>query len=188
MLLQIISLVLDALTGLVVAACLLRFYMQFQRVNMSARMGNPLAAFVFSLSNWVVLPLRKFIPPIGRIDTSSLTAAYGLLLLKSLLLSLLLGELSRISHLWIFALFELLHVCVSGLFWLVILYVALSWLNAGSPIYHLMTQLVSPLLWRIRRALPQVGGIDLSPVVLLLALQILQILLSGLLSSILGVG
>jgi YggT family protein len=181
MLYQIISLVLDVVTGLIVAACLLRAYMQFHRVNLSARMGNPLAPFVFTLSNWLVLPLRKVLPAVGRTDSASLVAAYVVLLLKSVLLSILISDYARLPHVWMLSLVELLHLSISGLFWLVIMYAVLSWVQAQSALHYLLVQLVDPLLRPIRRVLPLLGGIDLSPLALLLALQILEILLTGLL-------
>ena len=61
MLYQIISLVLDVAVGLVCGTCLLRLYMQQQRIPMSARAGNPLGPFIFALTDWLVLPLRRLV-------------------------------------------------------------------------------------------------------------------------------
>ncbi|MGB4361230.1 MAG: YggT family protein, partial [Rhodoferax sp.] len=62
MLYQIISLLLEVVVGVVGGACLLRLYMQFLRIPMSARSGNPLGRFVFALTDWIVLPLRRVLP------------------------------------------------------------------------------------------------------------------------------
>ena len=70
MLFQILSLLLDVAASLVGGACLLRLYMQWQRVPF----GNPLGRFVFAVSNWLVLPLRRLLPAMGRIDTANGTS------------------------------------------------------------------------------------------------------------------
>jgi len=82
MLYAIISLLLEVLTGLIGGACLLRLYMQFQRIPMSSRSGNPLGSFIFALTDWLVLPLRKIVPPLGRWDLASLVAVLLLELLQ----------------------------------------------------------------------------------------------------------
>ena len=76
MFIQIISLLLDVAVGLVAGAALLRLYMQYQRIPMAARSGNPLGNFIFALTDWIVLPLRKVLPAVGRWDTASLLAVY----------------------------------------------------------------------------------------------------------------
>ena len=74
MLLQILALILDTATSLVGGACLLRLFMQHQRVPFS----NPVGRFVFAVSDWLVLPMRKIVPAIGRWDTASLMATWVL--------------------------------------------------------------------------------------------------------------
>jgi YggT family protein len=74
MLHQIISLLLQVVVGLVTAVCLLRLYLQHQRIAFSIRSGNPLGPFIFALTDWLVLPLRRIAPPVGRWDTASLLA------------------------------------------------------------------------------------------------------------------
>ena len=59
MLYQITSLLLEIAAGLVAGMCLLRLYMQYQRIPMSTRSGNPMGNFIFALTDWLVLPLRK---------------------------------------------------------------------------------------------------------------------------------
>ena len=71
MIFQIVSFLLDVVGGLLTGACLLRLYMQLQRIPF----GNPVGRLVFALTDWLILPLRKAIPPVGRWDVSSLLAA-----------------------------------------------------------------------------------------------------------------
>ena len=79
---EMLSLVLQLVTGLVGGACLMRLYMQWHRIPLAARAGNPLGPFIFALTNWLVLPLRRVMPSIGRLDTASLVAAYLVVLAK----------------------------------------------------------------------------------------------------------
>lgn len=71
MLYQIASFLLDVVGGLLTGACLLRLYMQWQRVPFS----NPVGGLIFALTDWLIMPLRRVIPPVGRWDVSSLVAA-----------------------------------------------------------------------------------------------------------------
>ena len=168
MLYQIVSLLLEVAVGLVAGACLLRLYMQYQRIPMGARSGNPLGGFIFALTDWLVLPLRRVVRPAGRWDLASLVAAWLLELLQYVLLWLLLGAGSLPSVL-ILACFGLVRLAISGLTGLVIVFAVLSWVQARSPFADLLERLVAPALAPIRRFVPLVGGIDLSPLVLLVA-------------------
>ena len=88
MLYQIASFLLDVIGGLLTGACLLRLYMQWQRIPFS----NPVGGLVFALTDWLIMPLRRVIPPVGRWDVSSLVAAVLLQLVQYFLLTLLLHD------------------------------------------------------------------------------------------------
>jgi YggT family protein len=176
---QIISFLLDVAAGLLGGACLLRLFMQHQRVPF----GNPVGRFVFALTDWLVLPLRKVLPPVGRWDTASLVAAYLIQLAQYALLWLLAGRGAGVELVPLFALFGLLRLVISALTALVIVYAILSWVRADSPITDVIDRLCAPLLRPFRRVIPLVGGIDLSPLALLVLLQVASILLAGLQGS-----
>lgn len=180
MLFQIVSLLLEVIAGVVGGACLLRLYMQHQRIPMSARSGNPLGRFVFALTDWLVLPLRRVLPAAGRWDTASLV---GVLLI----------ELAQFSLLWAFtsfgasyvsvlilAAFGVVRLAISGLTGLVIVFAVLSWVQSHTVLADVVQRLVAPVLAPIRRIVPLVGGIDLSPLVLLVLLQVAAIVLGSL--------
>jgi len=177
MLFQIFSLILQFATGLVAGTCLLRVYMHLLRINLSSSAGNPIAPFVFAVTNWIVLPVRRFVPGIGRLDTGSLVAAYAVLLAKYALLWLLAGATAHWLSLVTTAGFDLAYVALSSLMWLVIAYAVASWFNMGTDARYFLAQLVEPLLRPIRRILPQMGGVDLSPIALMLLVQIAEIVL-----------
>jgi YggT family protein len=177
MLLQIFSLILHFAVGLVAGTCLLRMYMHLQRINMSASGGNPIAPFVFTITNWIVLPARRFVPALGRLDTASLMAAYAVLLAKHSLLWIVAGATAHWLSLLTHAGFELLSVILSGLMWLTLAYAIMSWFSTASGARYFLAQLVDPLLRPIRRVLPHMGGVDLSPIALLVLVQIAEIVL-----------
>lgn len=194
MLLPIVSLLLEVVFGLLTGVCLLRLYLHYQRIALSAHSGNPLGPFVFALSDWLVLPLRRVLPQGGRLDGASLLAALLLQVAHTLLLGLFSGALLGAgawdgSALWVLvvgALLGLLRMALSGLTGLVFVYVLMSWVQAQSYVADLLQRMVSPLLAPIRRHLPLVGGVvDLSPLVLLVLLQIAGMLLSALQSTLL---
>ncbi len=177
MLLQIFSLILHFAVGLVAGACLLRMYMHLQRINMSVSGGNPIAPFVFTMTNWIVLPARRFVPAMGRLDTASLMAAYAVLLAKHSLLWIVAGATAHWLSLLTNAGFELLNVILSSLMWLMLIYVLMSWMKTASDAAYFLAQLVEPMLRPIRRVLPHMGGVDLSPIAVLLLIQIAEIIL-----------
>ena len=180
MLYQIASFLLDVVGGLLAGACLLRLYMQWQRIPFS----NPVGGLVFALTDWLIMPLRRVIPPVGRWDVSSLVAAALLQLAQYFLLTLLLGAASAWAWLPWLALFGLARVAVSGLIGLLIVYAVMSWVQARSPLADVIARLCEPVLRPFRRIIPLVGGIDLSPLAVLVLLQVVMIVLGHLQASV----
>lgn len=180
MLIQIANLLLQVLVSIVAGACLLRCYLQWLAFNLGAGQSRTIGAYILPLSNWIVIPLRRVIPSMGRFDVASFIAAYLLILAKVALLLLISGAfLPGLSWL-VIAFVDLLDLTLSGLVGLVFASVILSWVSTGSQIQYLVSLLVDPLLAPIRKALPNFGALDLSPLALLLILQVLQIVLSNL--------
>lgn len=182
MLFQIISLLLDVAVGLVGGACLLRLYMQQQAIGF----GNPVGRFIFAVTNWLVMPLRRVLPAFGRIDTASLVGAWLLELLQVGLLWLMVGQAGNPAMLPMAALFGLLRLVISVVTALVILGAILSWVRADSAMSDIIERLCAPLLRPLRRVIPLVGGIDLSPLVLLLGLQVAGIVLASVQVAVMG--
>ena len=182
---QITSLLLEVVAGLLAGTCLLRLYMQYQRIPMSVRSGNPLAKFIFALTDWLVLPLRRVIPAAGRWDLASLVGAFLIQLAQFLILWGLTGMAASLVSVVVLAAFGLVRMAISGMTGLVIIYAVLSWVQTQSAVADLLERLVMPVLIPIRRVLPLVGGIDLSPLVLLLLLQISAIVLGSLQAAVL---
>ena len=176
MLFQILSFLLDILIGALAGACLLRGYMQRQRISFR----NPVGHFIFALTDWLVLPLRRLLPSTGGWDWASLLGAYLLMLAEQLILWGLAPGAVGIALLPVLALFGLLRLVISGLTVIVIVNAVLSWFPASqSSMTDVINQLCQPLLAPFRRVIPLVGGIDLSPLALLVLLQIATIVLGN---------
>ena len=178
---QIISFLLDIAAGLLGGACLMRLYMQYQRVPF----GNPVGRFVFALTDWLILPLRRILPAVGRVDTASLVAVYLVELAQFGILWLMTGRITGAQVLPVLALFGVLRLVISALTVLVIAYAILSWVRADSPIVDVVDRLCAPLLRPWRKLIPLVGGIDLSPLIFLVALQVAAIVLAYLQAAVL---
>ena len=185
MLYQISSLLLEVAAGLLAGTCLLRLYMQYQRIPMSVRSGNPLAKFIFALTDWLVLPLRRVISAVGRGDLASLVGAFLVQLAQFLILWGLTGMGANLLSVVVMAAFGLVRMAISGMTGLVIIYAILSWVQTQSVAADFLERLVMPLLIPIRRVVPLVGGIDLSPLVLLIILQIAGIVLGNVQAAVL---
>jgi YggT family protein len=179
MLIRILSFLLETIFFLLIAAALLRAWMNWVRVNMSAQPGR----FVMALTDWLVKPLRRALPRSlaqSRVDSASVIAAVVLALAYALLWLLLFGLLSGALELgplvWLtllsFALKMLVRVALQTLFILVLGFAILSWIQPGSPAYVLLGRLTDPVLAPLRRVVPVVGGVDLSALVLIVLLQI----------------
>lgn len=181
MLYQIASFLLDVVGGLLTGACLLRWYMQWQRVPFS----NPIGGLVFALTDWLVMPLRRVVPALGRWDVSSLVAAALLQLVQYFLLWLVLGAGTAWAWLPWLAFFGLLRVAISSLIGLLIVHAVMSWMQGQSPLANVVARLCAPVLRPFQRVIPLIGGVDLSPLAALVLLQVLMIVLGHLQAGVL---
>ncbi len=183
MLIRILALLLETAFFILIAAALLRAWMNWLRISMTAQPGS----FVMALTNWLVKPLRRVLPKAltqSRVDWASVLAAalmaLGYALLWWLLFSVLMGTPEGALDfapaiflvLPVFAVKMLLRVALQTLFMLVLGYAILSWVQPGSMAYGLLARLTEPLLTPLRRVIPAIGGVDLSALVLLVLLQI----------------
>jgi YggT family protein len=176
---EIARLLLETIGALLGVTLLLRAYMNW--VGMPNR--NPLAQFAIALTDWLVRPLRRVIPPAGRWDTASLVAAYLVAVLMMALTFLLIGASVStwpLGSLLMTALLQVLRWCLYMVFFLTLVHVVFSWVNPYAPVAPAVAMLVRPFLAPFQRILPPIGGFDLSPLVLLVVVNILLLVLSRL--------
>ena len=162
---------------LVVGAFLLRLLFQLVRTEFR----NPLVQALVRLTNPVILPLRRVLPPLGRIDTASVVAVLLAQVLATALLMLLGGfGVPAAVPLLLHALVALADTTLSLYVVAIIGYVLLSWVapDGYNPAARVLSDLVAPLLRPLRRTLPTLGGLDLSPLVAIMLLTVLQMVLN----------
>ncbi len=172
-------LVVETVASLIAAACMLRLWMVWQ--GMSLR--DPVGHFVFTFTEWLVAPLRKLLPRRGHFDWSCLFGAFIVAVALAVVFVLLFalqiktpsfGAVVVLAFVWL----------ARWTLWLimgtVILQVILSWVNPHAPIAPMLHILTQPLLDPIQRRLPRLGGLDLSPLVIVLLAQVLLIALRSL--------
>lgn len=169
--------VVDSVLTFAVYAFLLRVVLQLARADFR----NPLAQAILTLTNWLVLPLRRVLPPIGRVDTASVVALLAVQLVAALILfRLQTGVLFPFVPLVVAALRKLALSVLLLYTVLIFIYALLSFVAPGvrSPATSLLASLCEPVLAPLRRLLPVVGGLDFSPLVAIVALQALRLLIA----------
>jgi len=166
---------ISTITDLYVAAILVRLLLQW----VGADFYNPLSQFLIKITNPVLVPVRRVIPPIGKLDTASVVVMLVLEMLQLIIISLL-GQMEfGIPFLLLFAVKKLLFTLLMTYFVLIIARVIISWVASHSshPLIPLVYQLTEPVLRPFSRLIPPVGGVDLSPLFALIALRFLMLLL-----------
>lgn len=174
MFIQIAHFLLEALFGFFVFLILLRFLLQSFKVPFQ----NPIGQFTVALTDWIVKPLRRVIPPFRRHDLASLVAAWLLIVVKLMLLTLLIGVGVSLSGIFVHSALDLLRDLLRLIMLIVIVHVVISWINPHHPLGYIFDSLTRPF-YRLFRFIKPVGQFDLSPLFLLLAINILLIVLNS---------
>lgn len=167
MLYSIVVLVVDTVASVLAGVLLLRFWMQVVRVRPMAS----LAQFVFQLTDWLVRPLRRVLPGVAGYDWASMIGALLIALLATLIEVALSGRLYAQAIVFL-TLLRLVTWVFYGLTGLLLLGAVFSWVNPNAPMAPFIQALNEPILRPIRRIVPMIGNIDLSPLVAFLLLRI----------------
>ncbi|MCE1184556.1 YggT family protein [Zoogloea sp.] len=167
--------VIDALVSLFTGMLLMRFVMQWQRVTFR----NPLGQFVLATTDWLVVPVRRVIPGLFGFDMASLLPAWILQALVVFLTLMVRGSLGLMDPLglvlvvWGVGLLGVAKTVLYLVMGVVLMSAVFSWVNPHAPLAGVVNALSEPFLRPFRRVIPLVGGVDLSPIALLLLLQVL---------------
>lgn len=175
MVLSLFTLVFGTLADLLACAFLARFAMQWARVSFR----NPLGSFIIAMTDWAVLPARKLIPGLFGLDMATFLLAW---VAQTLFVSVIIGATGIYGGTTVTAfglavlsgLVETLRLGVYMAMGVVIVAALLSWINPYAPMAPVFNQLAQPMLRPVQRLLPTIGGVDLSPLVVLLLLQVAQ--------------
>ncbi|QCB45204.1 YggT family protein [Hydrogenophaga sp. PAMC20947] len=183
---RVMLFLLDTVFFFLVAAALLRAWMNHLRVHMSAQPGR----FAMAVTNWLVQPVRRILPRAltqSRFDWGSFMAAVLLALVYGGLWLVLVTEmtatsaspLAMVAAIATVAGKLLIRVVLQGLMILLLVFAVLSWVQPGAPVMGTLDRLCAPVLAPLRRFIPQIGGVDLSVLVAIILLQIGLIVLGG---------
>jgi len=167
---------IKTLFGIYEIIILLRFLMQMVRADFY----NPISQFVVKATSLPLKPLRRLIPGAAGMDMASLVLLLVLIIVELLLLSLVSTlPMPSVIGLVALALVELLKLTINVFLFSVIILAILSWVSPGgyNPVANLLFQITAPLMRPARRMLPPMGGLDLSPMLVIIVLYLLILLL-----------
>jgi len=166
---------IDTLFSLYILAVLLRFLLQW----CGADFYNPISQFLVKVTHPPLRIMRRFVPSIGKIDTSSLILVLTLQMLADFSILLLKGVTINIGALTILSITQLISLLINVFVFAVFARAILSWLNPGTfnAAASILTTLTDPLLDIIRKFIPDLGGMDLSPLAALLLLQLAKMVI-----------
>jgi YggT family protein len=165
----------QTLFGLYTLAVMLRFLLQLVRADFY----NPVSQFLVKATNPPLKPLRRIIPGFGGIDLSSLILAWLLKAIEIFLVLTIAGSSINLIAPFIWAIPELVELLINIYLFGILIQVILSWVNPGSynPATALLYSLTGPLMRPAQKILPPMGGIDLSPMLVMIGLILLKMLL-----------
>jgi len=169
--------VVDAVLALIVGAFLLRVMLQVARADFR----NPLVQAIARLTNPVILPLRRVLPSIGRLDTASLVAVLVAQVVRTGAVYALSGAgVPGVPLLLLAAAIQLIDIALMVYWFAILVYVLLSWVSTDgySPLGRVLHDLCEPVLAPFRRAIPTLGGLDISPAIVLIVIALLRMILN----------
>ncbi len=158
----------DTVFGLYILLVLLRFLFQWMRADFY----NPISQFIVTVTNPPLIFLRRFIPGIWGLDLASVGFMLALSMVKVYLLAWMVGAHPKFTGVLVFSIGELLQLAVYVFMVAVIIRVVLSWIGPRTynPAVGLLHSLTEPVMAPARRLLPAMGGLDLSPILVFIAL------------------
>ena len=168
--------IVQTLLSLVLFVFMLRVLLQFARADFR----NPLAQAVVKITNPLVMPLRRVLPPIGKVDTASLVAVVLVATLEVVIVTAMSRFFVPDLFTWVrLVVVEIIRTALSAYFYAILLYAVLSMIAPGgySPVQSLLGALCEPVLRPFRRIIPPIAGLDFSPLWALIAIQAVLILL-----------
>jgi YggT family protein len=166
---QIGVFLVDAVASFFVFVLLARFHFQWLRVPFR----NPVGEFVLATTSFMVLPVRRVIPGLAGLDVATLLLAWLVQSLSLWLQAQIIGNEPAFLNVALAALVDLLRYSVYILVFAVIVQAVLSWVNPYTPVAPAFDTITRPFLRPLRRFIPPLGGVDLTPLILLVILQVL---------------
>lgn len=181
---NIANFLLNTIFTLFGAALILRAWLQFVRIPPY----DPISNAVLQVTNWIVLPVRRLIPSAtsSSIDWTSVIIVFFAAVVYVFLMVFCVGlnPLHLVPMLFVVAILTIVKWILNLVIWLTILMALLSWLNPRSlAMMPILYQLTAPFLNPLRRVIPQLGGIDLAPILLFISSQVLLMIVTRVTAS-----
>lgn len=176
---EVVRYLVQALGSLYLLVVLLRLLLQLARADFY----NDISQFVVKATNPLLRPMRRAIPSIGRLDTASVVLALLIQVIATALLITVMGfSIPNPLLLVLWGAVGILSLLVKFFFWALIAMIIVSWIAPGSrhPALILLYQLLEPVMAPIRKLLPPMGGLDFSPILMFLLINVIEILINGL--------
>jgi YggT family protein len=158
---QAVIYIVDTLLWLLTLAFLLRLMFQLVRADFR----DPMADAIVRITNWLVMPLRKVLPPIKKVDTATVIAVLLVACLRSFaVIALSGGQITDVELFLRTTLIDLVRLVLNVYLFALLLYALSSYVSPGgyAPGVRLLAQLCEPLLKPVRRIIPPIGQIDFS--------------------------
>lgn len=173
---EIGTLIVQTLGSLYLLVVMLRFLLQLARADFY----NPISQFIVKATNPLLIPIRRVVPGIMGIDLAGLFLALVVqFLIIEICALILMGSLINPLYGLLWSAVGLLGLAANIFFWGLLIMVVTSWIapHSDNPALMLVRQLVEPVMAPFRKLLPDMGGIDISPIFAFLALNVVQVLI-----------
>ena len=170
--------IISTLAQLFLLVMLLRFWLPWLRADFR----NPIAQGILRITSPLVVPVRRIIPPIGRLDTATVVVAFAIQYLTLLIILTLSAVTPTIGLVALTSLIDLVLLSLRLFTFAIFIYIILSWIAPGTynPATAFISMLVEPVMAPFRRFIRPIGGLDISPIFAIIALQAAAIFLSTL--------
>ena len=175
---QALYFIIKTIAQLYLLVLLLRLWLPLLRADFR----NPLAQGILRITSPLVVPLRRLLPSIGRLDTSTVLVAYALQYLTILVLVAVSGQVVPTASILITTIIELVILSLNLFFFVILIKIILSWVapHTHNPATALLSTMAEPVLRPFRRVIPPIGGFDISPIFAIILLQAAVIFLQDL--------
>lgn len=165
---QIATFLIDTIASFLVLLLLARFHFQWLRVPFR----NPMGEFLLATTSWMVVPARRVIPGLAGLDLATLLLAWGVQAAALWAQAWIIGHEPTATAIAAVAGVDLVRFSLYILVFAVFVQVAMSWINPDAPLAPLFDMVTRPFLRPLRRFVPPVGRVDLTPMVLLVILYV----------------
>lgn len=172
---QALYFIVKTLTQLFILLLLLRFWLPVLRADFR----NPVAQGILRFTSPLVVPVRRILPSIGRLDTATVLIAFVIQFLVVVVLLAIMGRTAGALPIAIVSVIELAILSLNLFFFVILIRIVLSWVAPGNynPVTALLYTLSEPILRPFRRLIPSIGGLDVSPIFAIVLLQAVVIFL-----------